>query len=88
MKILDLNLLLYAINADAPAHEPAKAWLEDALGDDEPVGLPWVVVLGFLRIATNSRILPRPLAVAEAFKVVDGWLAEPGVRLLHPGDEH
>jgi hypothetical protein len=50
--------------------------------EDEPVVLSWSVVLGFLRIATNQRILARALAV------VDGWLAQPNVRLLPPGDEH
>lgn len=88
MKLLDLNLLLYAVNADSTHHAAAKHWLESALDDDEPVALPWVVLLGFLRIATNHRILPRPLTVAEAIAVVEGWLAQPGVRPLTPGDEH
>lgn len=88
MKILDLNLLLYAINADAPAHRRAKQWFEETLADDEPVGLPWLVVLGFLRLATNQRILPRALSAAQATAVVDGWLAQPNVRLLSAGEEH
>ena len=40
MKVLDLNLLLYAVNRDSPQHRPAKAWLEQTLSDEEPVGLP------------------------------------------------
>lgn len=88
MKILDLNLLLYAINTDAAHHQTAKRWLEAALNDDEPVAIPWSVLLGFLRIVTNHRILPRPLKVAEALSVVDGWLAQPVVRILQPGEEH
>ena len=88
MKLLDLNLLLYAVNADSVHHSSAKRWLESALADDEPVAFPWVVLLGFLRIATHRRILPRPLTVAEAMSVVDGWLTQPGARPLSPGDEH
>lgn len=88
MKLLDLNILLYAVNADSAYHQAAKRWLESAMADDEPVALPWVVLLGFLRIATNHRILPRPLTVAEAMAVVDGWLAQPVARPLSPGDEH
>jgi uncharacterized protein len=36
----DINLLLYAYNADAPHHEAAKAWWEALLGSDTPVALP------------------------------------------------
>lgn len=88
MKLLDLNLLLYAVNSDSAHHRAAKRWLETALNDDEPVALPWAVLLGFLRIATNKRILPRPLSTAQATAVVDGWLAQAAVRVLSPGEEH
>lgn len=88
MKVLDLNLLLYAINADSAHHAPAKAWLEETLSGDEVVALPWVVLLGFLRLATRARVFPEPLSVAQAIQVVDGWLSRTSVEVLHPGDEH
>lgn len=88
MKLLDLNLLIYAVNRDSAQHRRARAWLEQVLGGDEPVALPWNVVLGFLRITTNPRILPGALSVEDAVAVVDGWLAQPGVRLVSPGGEH
>lgn len=47
-----------------------------------------MVILGFLRIATNRRVLPRPITPEEAVDVVDGWLSCPGVRVLNPGSEH
>jgi toxin-antitoxin system PIN domain toxin len=88
VKLVDLNLLLYAINRDAPGHAAAKVWLEEVLGGDEPVGLPWSVLLGFLRISTQARVLPRPLTVEQAISIVDGWLDLPVVRVLEPGAEH
>jgi toxin-antitoxin system PIN domain toxin len=88
VKLLDLNLLLYAVNTDAPHHGVAKRWLDRALNADEPVAFSWVVLLGFLRIATNPRIQPRPLTAAEAINLVDGWLACPLARVVEPGDEH
>ena len=88
MKLVDLNLLLYAVNEDTPSHCRARTWLEEVLSGDEPVGLPWIVLLGFLRIATNRRILPSPLTPNEAIRVVDGWLERPQTRVIHPGDEH
>lgn len=88
MKILDLNVLLYAVNRDSPRHADARAWLESTLSGEESVGLPWVVILGFLRIATSPHILPRPIPIEQAIRVVDSWLAQPPVAPLSPGDEH
>jgi hypothetical protein len=88
VKLVDLNLLLYAVNRDSPQHQRARSWLERTLGDDEPVGLSWVVVLGFLRLATSPRVFPRPLAPDQAVAAVDGWLAQPAVVTVAPGAEH
>ena len=62
MKVVDLNLLIYAVNADAPQHARALQWWEDTLNGEEQVGLAWPVVLGFLRICTRPGVLPKPLA--------------------------
>lgn len=82
MKILDLNLLLYAVNASAAGHARARAWLEAAMNGGDAVGLPWVVILGFLRLATNSRVFPNPLAPETAVAIVDGWLSCGNVRIV------
>ncbi len=88
MKVVDLNILLYAINEDAPQHPRARRWWESTLDDDEPVGLPWVVVLGFLRLTTRSGLLPRPLTPKQALDTVEEWIEHPLVSLLNPGDAH
>lgn len=88
MKIIDLNLLLYAVNTDSALHRPAKSWLEAVLSGGEPVAIPWVVMLGFLRIATNAHIFPQPLPVDQALEIVDGWLSQPHVALLTPKARH
>lgn len=88
MKLVDLNLLLYAVNRDAPLHRPARSWLERVLSGDEAVAFSWVVLLGFLRVTTQSQILQRPLAPETAMSIVDGWLGQPPVRPLNPGPEH
>jgi len=88
VKLLDLNLLLNAVNRDSAPHEASRTWLERVLAGDETVAFPWVVLLGFLRLTTSPRVLPRPLTPEQAIGVVDGWLALPCVRTLHPGEEH
>lgn len=88
MQLVDLNVLLYAINADSPNHRPAKAWVEDTLGGTETVAIPWVVILGFLRLGTSRHVFAKPLAAEEAVEIVDEWLARPNVIPLSAGRDH
>lgn len=88
MKLVDLNILLNAVNEDAAHHTSVLAWWERAINGDEPVGLPWLVLLGFLRIATNRDIFPRPLDPDRAIAKVDAWLALDSTRLVRERDGH
>jgi toxin-antitoxin system PIN domain toxin len=88
LKLIDLNLLIYAVNRDAPNHERARDWLEDALSGAETVALPWIVILGFLRVTTHPRVLARPISAEQALEVVDGWLSRGNIVTLPAGDDH
>ncbi len=88
MKIVDINLLIYAINRDAPHHIQAKKWLEDSLSSDEPFGIAWIVILGFLRIVTNGRIMPAPLKPEIAIDYVNDWLLQPPSLTVVPTRQH
>jgi len=88
VKLVDINVFIYAVNADAPHHERSKRWLESALSGTEPVGITWTVLLGFLRITTRPGILERPLSADEALRYVDSWLQQPPVELVVPGPNH
>ena len=50
--------------------------------------LALVVLLGFLRLATNSRVFPRPLAPDAAAAKVDTWLAQDNIRIVSEKDDH
>jgi len=88
MIIPDINLLVYTYNVDAPDHRKARAWWENALSASQPVALPWVVLLGFLRIMTSRRILLAPLMMEEAIGHLRSWLEQPQTRIIHPGPRH
>ena len=88
MKVLDLNVLLYAVNRDTVHHAQARAYVETLFTGEETIALPWTVILGFLRIATNERLFPKALTVQQALAVADSWLAQPPVVGLNPGDGH
>lgn len=88
MKLVDLNLLIYAVNRDAPFHDTACRWWEASLSDNEPVGLAWAVVLGFLRVTTNGRIMPNPLDADKAIELINDWLNQPVAIVVSPTERH
>ncbi|MGH3769561.1 MAG: type II toxin-antitoxin system VapC family toxin [Pseudonocardiaceae bacterium] len=88
MKLLDVNLLLYAYNADSSRHTAARPWLEDQLSGTETIALPWVVLLGFLRISTRPAVYPNPLSAAQALDLIDSWLSQPCTVVVHPTERH
>lgn len=88
MILVDANLLIYAVNLDAVHHVRARHWLQQTLSGASPIGLPWISLLAFLRITTHPAILPRPLSSDHAVGFVEGWLDQPYVRPVSPGDQH
>lgn len=75
--LLDVNILLYAVDALSPHHPKADAWLRKALAGTSRVGFPVQTIGGFLRIATHPRVFERPITTEQAWQVLDGWLASP-----------
>jgi hypothetical protein len=88
MKLPDLNVLLHAVNTASADHAPARDWLEQAFNAPAGVGLSWVALLGFIRLATRRGILAKPMAVEDAVAAVRDWLAAPRARVLHPTERH
>ena len=88
MRIGDTSVLLPAVSPSLPHHNRARSALEAAVNDERPVGLTWVVVNAFLRLTTNPGLFERPLAIDEAWEVVDDWLSHPNVRVVQETEEH
>lgn len=88
MIVPDINLLLYAYNPHAPQHEAALTWWKEVLNGEELIGLPNEVAFGFLRIATHPRMGPAAVPLRQAREVVEGWLAQPNLRVLAPAPDH
>lgn len=88
MRIVDVNLLLYALDETSPRHTAARRWVENTMSGRETVGLSWTVLLAFLRLSTRSAVFAAPLTSDEALDVIDGWLALPSVVVVQPGRRH
>jgi toxin-antitoxin system PIN domain toxin len=88
MILPDINLLLHAHNRGSRVHEAARSWWADLMTGGRTVGLPWAVLLGFIRISTHPAVAARPLPVEEACALVSSWLERPQTGILHPGERH
>jgi toxin-antitoxin system PIN domain toxin len=87
VKLLDANVLLYAYDSSSAHHAACRDWLQAALNDDEPVGLPWQTSLAFIRISTNPRAVSRPLEPKEACAIVSILFERPNVVVVEPGEQ-
>jgi toxin-antitoxin system PIN domain toxin len=88
MIIIDANLLIYAVNEDAPLNRKAKPWLESVLSGTETVGFAWIVVIAFIRLTTRTGLFRRPLPMEAAFDLVASWLDQTSAIIVHPGPRH
>jgi len=88
VKLADVNLLLYAVDESSPRNKTARTWLEERLSGTETFAFSWSVLLAFLRLGTNPRVFDTPLEPIEAFDLVDSWLAQPNVTVVHPTERH
>ena len=88
MVVVDANVLLYAVDLASAHHERSRAWLDAALAGTEAVGFAWIALLAFIRVGTNSSILPTPMSAAEATGQVEAWLAAPAAVIAQPSPRH
>ena len=88
MILVDANILIYAIDRDSPHHARARRWLEETLSSDTRVGLPWIVILAFIRLTTRRGIVRNPMSPEQAVAFVDSLLRQPFVTAMGPGEHH
>ncbi len=77
MIVPDINLLVFAHNNDSPHHEAAKAWWEALTAGPEEVGVPWIVVTGFIRMMANPSVVSPPLLPVVSTERVRSWFQNP-----------
>lgn len=88
MILVDVNVLLKATMDAYPEHHAMRGWLDGRLNGGARVGLPWVVLLGFARIASNPRVFSNPLPFQRALSQVGDWLGLATVWTPTPTSRH
>jgi toxin-antitoxin system PIN domain toxin len=86
--LADVNVLLSAFRADAPAHEVCRHELRVIVGGPSPFAVSTLVLAGVLRIATNRRAFDPPSPLAETVQFCEDLLDQPHCVPVHPGAGH
>lgn len=88
MRLVDVNVLLYAFRDAAPDHTSYRSWLESAVTAEEPLGISDLVLSSFVRIATHPRVFDPPATVDEAFAFASAIRSARNAVTIDPGPRH
>src|SRR5580658_777309 len=72
--LIDANVLVYAMDADAPQHAASRALLEAARDPSAKLYVTSQVLCEFYSIVTNLRRAPKPRSPADALGVISALL--------------
>jgi toxin-antitoxin system PIN domain toxin len=85
---LDVNVLVCAHRSDVSEHERYTSLVADWANGLEPVGVPGIVLSGFVRLVTNRRVFAVPTPTTDAWRFVDQLLDAPAAMLLQASERH
>jgi len=88
MKMVDVNILIYAHRRDDPNHEFYREWLDSLAAGPEPFALSSLVAVAFVRIVTHPKFPPEPTPLPLALAVVECLRATGNCRFLQEGVRH
>ncbi len=87
MKIVDANVLLYAVDDQSIHHERVRNWWQTALNGEEQSASPGERSSPS-RLSTRPGIFRQPLSIDLAISLVDEWVAQPNVKIVAESPEH
>jgi uncharacterized protein len=86
MFVLDVNILIYTFDTSSTHHQKCYAWLTKTLQTAQ-VRAPNVVLSGFLRIVTNTKIFPNA-DLSSAWEFVESLESHPNFEVLPSSVQH
>lgn len=88
MKLLDVNILIHAFYRQSPDHRTCRAYVDDLLNGAGSFGFSNLVLSGFLRIVTNTKVFRPAAPLVKAVEFCEVIRAAPNAILLEPGPQH
>jgi len=82
---IDTTFLVQVEVREAPGHEVARLWLNEALDrHPQPLALAPQVLTEFVQVVTDPRRFASPLSMEEALEKARGWWEASEVRPVYP----
>ena len=86
--MIDTNILLYAVNTDAPQHTSAINFLAEKLATSDAWYLTEGIAYEFLRVSTHAKVFPEPLAWEQSVQFLQALWVRENVTVLTAGVDH
>jgi predicted nucleic acid-binding protein len=80
--VLDANILVYAVNADAPQHAASRVLLEAARDPLTALYVTSQILCELYSLITNPRRVAVPSSPTGALRIISAMLAFPGLHVL------
>jgi predicted nucleic acid-binding protein len=80
--ILDANVLVYALDADASQYNASRTLVEEALHSTTTLYVTSQILCEFYSVVTNAKRVTTACSPGEALKALSALLAFPGIRVL------
>ena len=88
MLVPDVNVVINAEIPSSERHELARNWFDIAANGREPVSIPEMVLLGFVRISTGSGVKDNRITPTRALEVCDVLRRMPAFAPITEGPRH
>lgn len=88
MFVVDTNVLIYAADVSAPAHERCRIRLESWRKGSSAWYVTWPIIYEFLRVTTHPRVFRSPWSIEQAWQFASTLLASPSLGVLTPTSRH
>ena len=88
MRLVDVNVLVYAHRLDAARHQEYADWLRGLLAGQEPYGVSDLVLSGFLRVVTNPKVFRQPTPMETGLAFAQLLRTQPNCVPVDPGRRH
>jgi toxin-antitoxin system PIN domain toxin len=88
MLVPDVNLIINSETTTAEQHITARGWFEAVANGVEPVAIPEMVLLGFIRITTGPGVKDNRVTTTQALDVCDALRRMPAFVPIVEGPRH
>jgi len=88
VNVVDTNVLVYAVDPLSAFHSRAKRWLDGEISSGRRVLIPWLALVGFVRLTTLASLAMNPMTTDEAIDIVEAWLGNANVICPQPDGRH